>query len=119
MADATLTKHKDLRNAVVHGSPLHYEADGTVHFLMVQRRKRRLPTMVLRTVGPKQWDQLNRVSTQALGYLILVLFVLNPEEVRFHASNKITREVAVKLASRLPGSKALREFVAKVLAGET
>ncbi len=103
---------KGLRNHIVHGSPLQQLDDGTVHFMVLERRKRALPTYALRTVRRADWARLQKSANHAAAYLILLERALDPtEDSSLYRGDKLTSERLVGLPADLPVSKALRKLL--------
>jgi hypothetical protein len=114
---ALFTREKGLRNDIVHGGPIDYEDDGTVHFVVIRRRKNSLPEYSLRTVTPKDWDRLFAVSTQLAAHLLVLGFIVEPApDGALDLPENRLREWEMKSAASFPGSKRLRDLLSKIVA---
>jgi len=118
--DSLFRAEKGLRNDIVHGSPLDYEDDGSVHFMLLQRRKGALPHYVLRTVTPKDWDRLSEVSIILFVELVALLLFVHPisDDVAGLSEDSF-RRWEIKSAGEIPGSRRLRELMQTLAARHT
>ncbi|RAK60864.1 hypothetical protein DJ021_14115 [Phenylobacterium hankyongense] len=112
--DARFMREKDLRNTIVHGAPIKYEHDGTVHFLLLRPHKG-LPEYQLRTVRPKDWQRLQDNNIHLWLLLFIAVFCLDPPP-DIDNPKQTDRERSMQFAARFPGSKRLRRLLQEIVA---
>lgn len=114
--DAGFMREKDLRNTIVHGAPLQYEENGTVHFLQLRPHKSR-PSYKYREVKPADWDRLETFCIEQFVELFVLLTALENmgREAGLRHDEQTSRERVVKLSGRFPLPKRVRELMQEAL----
>jgi hypothetical protein len=115
-AHRLLTDEKELRNLIVHGLPLKWERNGTVHFLRLEPNFES-PRYRRRVVTPADWDRLDTAAISAAAHLAFLGAVIasvgsNPG---LNLSQETFGEWFVKGAAAFPASKRLRQLFKELI----